>query len=69
MGIDISKFSQNTQNNNNVAEPTQNQQVVEVVQDNFDIVEYIKSSDIAEEYDNTREFAGTTVFWVVRKNN
>ena len=40
MGIDISKFSQNTQNNNNVAEPTQNQQVVEVVQDNFDIVEY-----------------------------
>ena len=37
-------------------------------QENFEIVEYKKSTDIAEENETTKEFAGPTVFWVVRKN-
>lgn len=33
----------------------------------FKIVEYVKSSDIAIEKEKTKEFAGVTVFWVVKK--
>lgn len=36
-------------------------------QEDFEIIEYKKSTDIAEEKDKTKEFAGATVFWIVRK--
>ena len=36
-------------------------------QENFEIVEYKKSTDIAEEKEKTKNFAGATVFWIVRK--
>lgn len=37
-------------------------------QENFEILEYNKSIDIADEIEITKEFAGDTVFWVVKKN-
>ena len=36
-------------------------------QEDFEIIEYKKSTDIAEENEKTKAFAGTTVFWIVRK--
>lgn len=36
-------------------------------QENFEIVEYKNSTDIAEENEITKEFASETVFWIVRK--
>jgi len=39
-----------------------------VHQENFEVIEYKKNTDIAEETDETKEFSGNTVFWVVKKN-
>ena len=33
----------------------------------FDIIEHIHSYDIAEESEETKKFAGDTVFWAIRK--
>lgn len=38
-----------------------------VHQQNFEVLEYKKNTDIAEENEKTKEFAGDTVFWIVRK--
>ena len=38
-----------------------------VQQENFKVVEYAKNTDLAEESEQTKEFAGNTVFWVVKK--
>lgn len=38
-----------------------------IKQEDFEIIEYKKSTDIAEENEKTKAFAGTTVFWIVRK--
>ena len=38
-----------------------------VRQENFEVVEYKKNTDIAEETEATKEFAGNTVFWIVKK--
>lgn len=36
-------------------------------QEDFEIVEFKKSTDIAEEAEKTKDFAFSTVFWIVRK--
>ena len=36
-------------------------------QENFEIIEYKKSTDIVEENEKTKEFAASTVFWIIRK--
>lgn len=38
-----------------------------IYQEKFEILEYKKNIDIAEESENTKNFAGDTVFWVVKK--
>lgn len=38
-----------------------------IKQEKFEIIEYNKLEDIAEESEKTKEFAGNTVFWVLRK--
>ena len=38
-----------------------------IYQENFEIIEYTKSTDIAEENENTKKFCNATVFWVVKK--
>lgn len=44
------------------------QEMIEFInQENFEIIEYKKSTDISEENDKTKEFAKETVFWVVKK--
>ena len=36
-------------------------------QENFEILDYKKNTDISEETEATKEFAGNTVFWIVKK--
>lgn len=38
-----------------------------VSQEDFEIIEYKKNTDIAEESEETKKFAGDTVFWIVKK--
>ncbi len=38
-----------------------------VHQENFEVIEYKKNIDIAEESEATKEFSGNTVFWIVKK--
>ena len=38
-----------------------------IYQQDFEILETTKSTDISEENEKTKEFANTTVFWVVKK--
>lgn len=38
-----------------------------IKQEDFEIIEYKKSTNIAEESQKTKKFAGETVFWIIRK--